>query len=133
MSWSKDVAIRTVWMEARGEGQDGMRAVAHVLVNRLKDGRWGNTLAQVCQASAQFSCWSTRDPNLHACNLQPEDLPLFVQIGEWLDAALAGEEPDPTYGATHYYATSMINPPYWTATAKLTVVINHHRFYKGVQ
>lgn len=131
MSWAFDVAVRTIWMEARGEGEAGMRAVAHVLVNRLKDGRWGSNLALVCHAPAQFSCWSTRDPNLKACNSEPEDSPLLLKIAIWLNAALNGEA-DVTNGSTHYYSSTMITPPIWTGSGHLEAVIGHHRFYSRV-
>ena len=62
-SFETSCAIRTIWGEARGEGEPGMTAVAHVLLNRLKDGRWGTALGSVCLAPYQFSCWNIGDPN----------------------------------------------------------------------
>jgi N-acetylmuramoyl-L-alanine amidase len=131
MAWAFDVAVRTAWMEARGEGEAGLRAVCHVLANRLKDGRWGSNLALVCQSAAQFSCWSTRDPNLKACDAEPDDSELLASIAGWLQAALDGE-PDPTSGSTHYYATSMILAPFWAAHGRFRVQIGKQRFYSNV-
>ena len=59
-----DIAARTIWGEARGEGPEGMRAVAHVIANRAtKGGWWGDTLWSVCLKPWQFSCWNLSDPN----------------------------------------------------------------------
>src|SRR5688572_26296138 len=44
----------TVWGEARSESEDGMRAVAHVMVNRIGS-RFGEDLATVILSPKQFS------------------------------------------------------------------------------
>ena len=64
-----DVLARTIWGEARGEGLEGMRAVANVILNRVKIAElkngfwWGSNIIQVCQKPYQFSCWNRSDPN----------------------------------------------------------------------
>ena len=35
-----DIMARTIYGEARGEGQRGMQAVANVIMNRVKAGSW---------------------------------------------------------------------------------------------
>ena len=59
-SWDKDKAInvvaRTLFMEARGEGTQGMRMVMTVIWNRA--GGDASKLAGVCLAPSQFSCWN---------------------------------------------------------------------------
>ncbi len=45
---------------------------------------------------------------------------------------IRGEVPDPTGGATHYYATTMPRPPAWVKGATFTVQIGAHRFYRNV-
>ncbi len=55
MSYSHETAARTLYGEARGEPEEGRRAVAHVFVNRYRDGRWGGSLGEVCQWPAQFA------------------------------------------------------------------------------
>ena len=40
---------QTIWGEARGEGDDGMTAVAHVVLNRWRSGKWfDNSELQKC-------------------------------------------------------------------------------------
>jgi spore germination cell wall hydrolase CwlJ-like protein len=41
-----------------------------------------------------------------------------------------GKLPDPTNGATHYYATKMPKAPAWAAKAKKTLILGHHVFFK---
>lgn len=59
-SWEKDKAInvvaRTLYMEARGEGTQGMRMVMTVIWNRA--GGDPSKFAGVCLAPSQFSCWN---------------------------------------------------------------------------
>jgi len=45
---------------------------------------------------------------------------------------IAGTAPDPTGGATHYYATTMPKAPAWAAKAKETLRLGHHIFFKDV-
>ena len=41
-----DLLARTIWGEARGEGQTGMQAVANVIMNRVKKGGWWGATVQ---------------------------------------------------------------------------------------
>lgn len=45
---------------------------------------------------------------------------------------MAGKVPDPTGGATHYYATTMPKPPVWVKGDKQTLKLGHHIFFKDV-
>lgn len=124
-------AGRTIWGEARGEGPAGMAAVAHVLLNRVADGRWGPTLFDVCLAPWQFSCWNRGDPNRKLMLLLEDSDALLSQC---LNAmAEAPSQPDPTGGATHYYADTMVSVPNWTVGATQTAHIGHHIFFKNVK
>jgi N-acetylmuramoyl-L-alanine amidase len=130
MNFSYEIAVRTIWMEARGEGEAGMRAVAHVLVNRLNLCRWGSTFGQVCLAPFQFSSWNTSDPNRRAMAALDDRDPLLAVIRTYLTDAIAGEA-DPTNGSTHYYASSIPAPP-WVQNAQLQATISNQLFYSGV-
>lgn len=127
MSFATELAARTIWQEARGEPEEGQKAVAHVIVNRLKDGRWGHSLASVCMWRKQFSGWNDDDPNRIAAVTLPDDNPALIRFRAFIDEALNGE-PDPTFGATHYFNPKIVNPPW--ATGKTFVQIGNHRFIK---
>lgn len=69
MNRDTDILARTIYGEARGESISGQEAIASVILNRVafakRRGRywWGNTIAGVCLAPWQFSCWNENDPN----------------------------------------------------------------------
>ena len=106
--WSFETAVRTLWQEARGEPDIGRQAVAHVLCNRLRDGRWGNTLACVCLAPLQFSGWNAHDPNRAKAAALADGDPVLCELRAVL--ARAETAADPTHGAMFYYAAGIPQP-----------------------
>lgn len=133
----RDILARTLYGEARGESLAGQIAVAWTIRNRVNDGKdkswWGEGYTGVCQAPYQFSCWNKNDPNFTYLSGAKQ-----IPFRELAQARIAGDQvidgkvPDPTGGATHYYATAMKKPPAWAAKAKQTVVIGGHVFFKDV-
>ena len=128
-----DILARTIWGEARGEGREGMEAVASVIMNRYRSEAWysAKTIAGVAMKAYQFSAWNQDDPNYdQMINVTDKD-PDFALALEIAREAISGSLDDRTGGATHYYAT-WINPPTWTQGATETVQIGKHKFFKGV-
>lgn len=134
MSFGLDVAARTVWGEARGESDEGMRAVAWVIRNRHRSGKWyaGKALAETCLMPAQFSCWNAADKNRKLLLRLPDDDTLLLRCRKYVEEALAGRGEDPTKGSTHYYAVG-IKPPPWAISGLLMVQVGGHRFYRNVE
>lgn len=137
----RDILARTLWGEARGESLAGQIAVAWTIRNRVEmdlhnDGKpdwWGEGYASVCQKPYQFSCWNRNDPNyVYLSGAKPIPFREFAQAQIAADQVLAGKVPDPTGGATHYYATTMPKAPDWAAKAKQTLKLGHHFFFKDV-
>jgi N-acetylmuramoyl-L-alanine amidase len=133
----RDVLARTLWGESRGEGFDGMVAVAWSIRNRVEDHRdksWrGDGYASVCQASWQYICWDQSDPNFPYLS-GAKQIPAgeFANCQRAAAAVIDGTAPDPTGGATHYYATTMPKAPAWAAKAIQTLKLGHHIFFKDV-
>lgn len=133
----RDILARTLWGEARGESLEGQIAVAWTIRNRVSDGRnkswWGEGYAGVCQAKYQFSCWNSNDPNFASLS-GAKAIPFreLAQARIAADQVIDGKVPDPTGGATHYYATTMPKPPTWTKGAKQTLKLGRHVFFKDV-
>lgn len=133
----REVLARTLWGEARGEGFEGQVAVAWTIRNRVLDSNpkswWGEGYAGVCLKPWQFSCWNKNDPN-YAYLSGAKAIPAaqFSQAQKAADQVMSGSIPDPTSGATHYYATTMPKPPAWAAEAKQTLRLGHHVFFKDV-
>jgi N-acetylmuramoyl-L-alanine amidase len=132
-----DTLARTIWGEARGEGLAGMEAVAFVVLNRVAVARklggywWGNTILQVCHKPFQFSCWNKDDPNYRKIlEIGPEEIH-FVTARRVARRAMLGFLKDPTGGATHYHARSIL--PNWAEGQTPTRVIGRHVFYKLIE
>ncbi|AJO79042.1 cell wall hydrolase [Pseudomonas sp. MRSN 12121] len=133
----RDILARTLWGEARGEGLAGQIAVAWTIRNRVNDGRpkswWGEGYAGVCQAPYQFSSWNKNDPNYpFLTGAKPIPAGQLAQAQRAADQVMGDAVPDPTGGATHYYATTMARAPAWAAKARQTARIGQHVFFKDV-
>lgn len=126
-NYDLEIAARTIWAESRGEPEEGQKAVAHVLINRLHSGKWSSTLAGVCISRLQFSCWNQDDPNRLKMNELPSDDPLLTKFHYFLEQAMT--EPDPINGALYYYSIS-IPVPVWVKNLTFVKQIGNHRFYK---
>lgn len=125
----------TIYCEASSASQDERDAIAHVMVNRLKNpARFGKTLAAVCLKRMQFSEWNGDAADnanlLRAAEVSDDDIILTGSM-QSVSYALNGW-PDPTNGATHYHDKS-IAPPAWTQGATCTLSTDKFRFYAGVK
>ena len=90
-----------VWKEARGEMSIGMRAVAHVIANRVGATGFAKTLHDVIYGKDQFTSMSVAvDPEF---NLTPP--PGDAQFAYCLSLCpkvLGGDDEDITFGAKYY-------------------------------
>lgn len=141
-TFDTETGARTLAQEARGEPDEGQRAVAWVLRNRLASGRWGKSLSSVCLWNAhihqggqgfQFSGWRGQDPNfVYACGFTDGD-PILQHARDTLAAVMAGPpDGDPTGGAMWYYAAS-IEAPTWTQGAVPCGKFGNQFFFRGVK
>lgn len=125
-----EIAARTAWGEARGEGPDGMHAVLNVIGNRAaQPSWWGRDIPTVCQHPWQFSCWDEDDPNrnkLLAVTDKNSQFSIALKLAELL---MGGRLPDITNGADHYYSIH-IKPPPWTNCQKPTARIGAQVFFR---
>lgn len=125
----------TVWAEARSEGEKGMRAVAHVMVNRMGP-RFGEGIEDVVLAPRQFSAWNVGDPN-RPLALNPER---YARGGvnkiTWEQALRISREVlerrsvDPTRGALFYHTHAV--RPSWSRYGIGKHSIGAHVFYADV-
>lgn len=133
----RDILARTLWGEARGESLTGQIAVAWTIRNRVFDGKdkswWGEGYAGVCLKPWQFSCWNKNDLNYaYLSGAKPIPTAQYAQALKAADQVMMSTVPDPTGGATHYYATTMPKPPTWAKGAKRTLTLGRHVFFKDV-
>lgn len=134
--WFKALLALVLWREARGEGHDGMRAVAHVIRNRVEASHLPDQWEDVIEAKWQFSSMTAPgDSQLLAWPKQPN--PAFEDAMEIADHVYDGADFDLTDGA-HFYANLAIVPAsssFWkiandAAGHPQTAVIGHHTFFK---
>lgn len=125
-----DALARTIWGEARGEGQTGMEAVASVIMNRVRSARFPNTVQGVVYQPYQFSMWNAGDPNGAQARAVTSADPNFALALQIAQAAYEGRLADPTGGALHYAISTLT--PAWASAATGSVTIGHHTFYTGV-
>lgn len=97
-----------IYAEARGEQIDGQIAVGQVVINRVFDPRWPDSVCAVTHQHHQFA------------NLTPDEktIELAVQI-------LNFELDDVSGGATHFFSGS---PPWWADELTVVGKIDSHRF-----
>lgn len=131
MNQDIEAVARTLYGEARGEGYQGMVAVANVIMNRVKLQSWyGLTPYEVCHKLWQFSCWNKDDPNLKIIeDVTPAD-PIFKECLNIAYQAVEGTLEDITGGAVNYFSRSMKEPPAWAEGQTPTAAIGHQLFYK---
>lgn len=110
-----------IYHEARGEPYLGQIAVAHVVMNRVKDSRWPTSVCAVIGQKAQFS-WTetTREA--------PKDEVSLSQAIRIAKMVVQGECLDPTNGATHYHHKD-INPR-WARNLTVTYRKGNHVFLR---
>lgn len=126
----------TMWGEARGDGPQAMRAVGHVIMNRIKSKRnFGNTVKQVVWKRKAFSCWNKGDPNREAmkkiAKLPDDNLNKvrWEQAKKIAKEILSGNDKDITNGGLFYH-TKAINPYWVDPDAPVVADIANHVFYK---
>jgi spore germination cell wall hydrolase CwlJ-like protein len=126
----RDYLIRTVAFEAPNEPAIGKAAVAHVVLNRKKSGRWGDEIKKIVTQPWQFEPWMTRRKEIE--ELSPND-PRYRKAARITDGVLDGDIPDPTVGATHFLNAAIVRQrrggslPRWAQGEGL--VIGRHTFY----
>lgn len=127
----KNIITRTIWAEAKGEGERGMRAVASVIYNRGR-GQVSNYVP-VAIRRWQFSCWNGTTPEFW------DNFQIRIRSGTAWDIAtkITEEMFDGTFtpitDANHYYNPSLASPS-WSRTSsgepRPFTMIGNHKFLK---
>jgi hypothetical protein len=126
----RDYLIRTIVFEASGEPEEGKAAVAHVILNRKKSGKWGDKIKEVVTKPWQFEPWMTKRGEVKRLS---KDSPSYRRAARIADAVLTGQRPDPTSGATHFLNPEIVRErrggslPDWAQGEGQ--LIGNHTFY----
>ena len=118
-SGSIDVNLlaRLVYGEARGESYTGQVAVAAVVLNRMKNSSFPNTLSGVIYQPGAFSV--VNDGQINLTPNQTAKNAAQDAINGW----------DPSYGSIYYFNPKKTTNK-WIWSRQLVVVIGNHRFCK---
>jgi N-acetylmuramoyl-L-alanine amidase len=117
------IVALTILAEARGEGRDGMGAVAAVISQRAINRNL--TPEQVCLQKWQFSCWNGKgESDLAHLYKSPQ-----AEFALYLEKNIDRINRAKVNFADHYYA-DYINAPYWAKGKKPVKVIGQHKFYR---
>ena len=112
-----NLLARLIYGEARGEPYTGQVAVGAVVMNRVKNSSFPNTVSGVIYQSGAFD--AVRDGQI---NLTPDSTAKKAAqdaINGW----------DPSYGAIYYFNPSTATNK-WIWSRPMTVTIGRHRFCK---
>jgi len=118
-----EILSKTIYLEARGECEEGQEWVGHVIMNRAE--KRGLSIAQVCLEPYQFECWN---------NLKPSDLrigePRAYELAQRIARKVMNRSHDPTGGSDHYNNPSKENPA-WMKNVEKVREIGSHWFYRS--
>ncbi|WP_205481749.1 cell wall hydrolase [Sphingomonas arenae] len=123
-----DCLTQAIYYEAASEGVEGGRAVAQVVLNRVRHPAYPNT---VCGVVYQGSTRSTGCQFTFTCDgslLRPPSAYLWARSHALAVEALAGRVYAPVGYATHYHADYVV--PYWADSLEKMTQIGRHIFYR---
>ena len=131
-----------MYFEARNQSLAGMLAVSNVVMNRVADERYPDTICEVVQEGPTRPSWKDKNkyiPVRNKCQFswycdgksdEPSDIETYDAIYGMAEDMLYQNMPylDITDGATHYHADYIT--PSWAYTKTRTVEIEDHIFYR---
>jgi spore germination cell wall hydrolase CwlJ-like protein len=126
---SPDEQIRclatNMYYEAASEGEKGMAAVGHVVMNRVESGKFPSSpcavIYQKSKSSCQFSWVCGKKPTI---NREKYNSAVLLATKIYL-----GNSVDITRGALYFHAAYV--RPYWARVSQRTIRIGNHIFYRG--
>ena len=131
-----------MYHEARGQGTAGLLAVSSVVLNRVKDKRFPNTICEVVKQGPMRESWKKNGkflPLRNKCQFSwwcdgksdvPRDMTTYNKLLKIAEALIYHKVPfiDITDGALFYHADYVT--PGWAKTKQKTVEIQDHIFYR---
>ena len=122
-----------LWHEARGESEEGIRAVMSVIYNRKKAKGYPNTFCGVILQDKQFSAFNS-DKSLATKPLKPIrelDKEAYRKVSSVAQEAVQGAfKPVLDVDVLHYAHVRIKN--HWTSRMKVVIVHGRHVFYKEI-
>lgn len=121
-----------IYGEARGEGIEGMLAVASVVLNRARMSK--KTIKAICLQPRQFSCFNPEDPNREILEKIALNWDRYIEINKYLrqsfwiaKGVIENWLISNVDKATHYHHISI--KPSWADKLERITRIGNHVFY----
>ena len=147
---SVECLAKNMYFEARNQGSAGLLAVTAVVLNRVKDSRFPNTVCEVIEQGPTRESWKTKKhkilpvgkrkyyPIRHRCQFSwycdglsdnPKDKKIY-NIYLKISKSILSKQPfiDITDGALFYHADYVT--PEWAKSRTRTCEIGDHIFYR---
>lgn len=129
---------QNIYFESANQSFAGQIAVSHVVINRVEDLQFPETICGVIYQAYMEENWKgNMVPIRNKCQFswfcdgksdEPVDSITWLNSIRVADMVLSGEYPDITEGALWYHADFV--RPYWSDNLEKTVTIDNHLFYK---
>ena len=142
---------KNMYYEARSQGLAGQLAVSLVVLNRVKDHRYPNTICEVVHQGPVRESWKTRGKDVPEherkyfpiknrcqfswyCDGKSDDIPKYdrevykIALNIARNIFFGQYKDDITFGATHYHADYVY--PAWRKSKTKTLVVGNHIFYR---
>lgn len=119
-----------IYYEAGNEPEEGQRAVAQVVLNRVRNANWPNSVCGVVYEGSErtdYKCQFT-----FSCDGSMARMPMaaaWVRARRIAQDALSGRVYTPVGLATHYHTLAVLPP--WSSSLQPVAVIGAHIFYRN--
>ena len=125
----RECFVQALWHEARGETEEGLRAVATVILNRVElDSKTKPaTICSVVAKKKQFSYWHL--VKYHAPKPKLTEIDTLLRIHKLATEVQQGTFVKNLDNNVIYYHTLQVNPQ-WSTKMKTVVIIGKHKFLK---
>lgn len=129
---------QNIYFESANQSFAGQIAVSHVVLNRVEDLQFPETICGVVYQARMKENWKgNMVPVRNQCQFswfcdgksdEPVDSITWLNSIRVADMVLSGQYPDITEGALWYHADFV--KPYWSNHLELVTTIDNHLFYK---
>ena len=116
-----------IYYEAANEPDDGQRAVAQVIINRMRHPTYPNSICGVIYQGSERQTGCQFSYSCDGSMARTPARPAYLRGQRVAMAALTGSVYAPVGMATHYHATYVY--PYWAPSLNYLGTIGAHRFY----
>ena len=129
---------QNIYFEAANQSFAGKLAVAHVVINRVNDGQFPNTVCGVIYQAKTYTNWKGNEvPIRNQCQFSwycdglsdnPVDSETWMRSMFIAELVLTDQYRDITENSLWYHADYIL--PYWADELEYVTTIDNHIFYK---